>query len=87
MNMFGVYHLYDVDGEFGDAVCKEDLIALFACEDDANKFVLDHQNPHVYDRPYCDLVCGELVVRPIHVYAHGEAPVKKYWWEEDDENV
>lgn len=61
--MFGVFHLYDVDGGFGDAVSKSELVAI--CEDEnlANEYAKNFDKTRVYDKPYAELECGTLVVK------------------------
>lgn len=68
--MFGIYHVWDEDGGFGDAVQVDELVALCYDKDTADAFVAKHSNKHVYDNPYCCLECGELVARDL-----GELPV------------
>lgn len=64
--MFGIYHMYDVDGGFGDAVTRDDLIALCDDEKMANEYAERFNATHVYDTPYADLYCGELEVRDLN---------------------
>lgn len=63
--VYAVFHIYDVDGGFGDAINQEDFV--FATEDKeaAEGYVEKHSNPHVYSVPYDSLMCGELVIREI----------------------
>ena len=43
--MFGVFHKYDVDGGFGDAVSERDLICVFKTAEEANDFVEKYEKP------------------------------------------
>lgn len=63
--VYTVFHIYEVDGGFGDAVAQEDFV--FATEDKeaAEGYVEKYNNPHVYSVPYDSLTCGELVIREI----------------------
>ena len=36
--VYGVFHLYDEDGGFGDAIRQKDLICIFDSEEKANAF-------------------------------------------------
>lgn len=74
--MYGVYHIYDVDGGFGDAVEKEDLICVFENQIDAVNFKCKYENPHVYDDPYTSLFCGKLETRLLPEKANPDT----FWW-------
>ena len=63
--IYQVVHVFDVDGGFGDAIEEQETLVTFDNLDDAKKFVERYSNPFVYDHPYADLHCGELV---IHTY-------------------
>lgn len=86
--MFGVFHKYDVDGGFGDAIAESDLICVFKTVEEANDFVEKYEKPHVYDVPYCELYCGVLEVQELPT-TYDEA---NFWWlrnsvvSEDDES-
>lgn len=89
MKIFGVFHSFDVDGEFGDAISKKELICVFASEEEAKDFIKKFEKPHVYDIPYHALECGKLELRELPT-TYNE---KDFWWlseeygeyEEDDE--
>ena len=87
MKTFGVFHIFDVDGNFGDAVRQEELICVFNSEEEANEFKTKFERPHVYDCPYHALECGKLEVRELPT-TYNE---KDFWWlhnseeEEDDD--
>ena len=49
---YGVFHRYDEDGGFGDAIRQKDLICIFDSEEK-------------YSEPYDMLYCGELEVREL----------------------
>lgn len=59
--IFAVYHVYDVDGGFGDAIGQKKLLFTTPDENVAKKYVKDNSNDHIYDIPYSELHCGELI--------------------------
>lgn len=59
--MFLIYHEYDVDGGYGDAVPCRDLLYIVDDETVAKDYVERFSNEYVYDRPYADLMAGKLV--------------------------
>lgn len=63
--MYGVYHLYDVDGGFGDAVEQEELVGICDTEEEADDYVTAWDDPYVYEVPYRHLYCGCLIVKEI----------------------
>ena len=92
--IYEVVHLYDVDGGFGDAIGREDVIARFAEESKAKEIVEKYAKPHIYEKPYASLYCGELVVHEVELDVYPEE--KSMWWlrtksleddwDEDDED-
>ena len=87
MSKFGVFHIFDVDGGFGDAIGQQELICIFDTEEQANEFKTKFEKPHVYDRPYQALECGKLEVKELPT-SYDE---KDFWWlseeyEEDEED-
>ena len=77
MKIYNVYHLYDVDGEYGDAVYAETLVAIFASETDAKAFVAKYDNPYVYEKPYQELWCNHYVIRETEIITHEEFDINK----------
>ena len=63
--MYAVYHCYDVDGGFGDAISKSEIIAIFQTKELANTYATRWNDPHIYSKPYDKLVCGLLEVREL----------------------
>lgn len=61
MKLFGVYHEWDTDGGFGDAVGQKDLIGVTNSEEEAKAYVEKWSNDHIYDKPYDYLHCGLLI--------------------------
>lgn len=68
---YDVYHIYDIDGGFGDAVYEESKVATFESKEDAEKFVEKFNNPHVYYKPYDELNCGILEIRESEIIPKG----------------
>lgn len=58
--IYGIFHCYEVDGGFGDAVLMEDLLFVTDSEEIAKAYVEKWSHPYIYDRPYSYLTCGEL---------------------------
>lgn len=77
MKVYNVYHVYDVDGGFGDAVETDVLIATFENEDDAKAFVEKYSKPEVYDRPYSELWHHKLVISETEIITHAEFDINK----------
>ena len=74
--IFGVFHVYDVDGGFGDAVGCKDLLCVFASKEEANAFVKTYSKPHIYEVPYLELECGRLVVEELPT----AMDKSRMWW-------
>ena len=74
--VYGVFHLYDEDGGFGDAIRQKELICIFDSEEKANAFKEKYQNPHEYSEPYDKLYCGELQVEELPT-TYNETD---FWW-------
>ena len=78
--IYGVYHLYDVDGGFGDAISQKDLLCVFLNKEEAEKFAKEYENEHVYDTPYAPLYCGTMVVEELPTQFNAEMA----WWMKED---
>ena len=76
MKTFGVFHIFDVDGGFGDAIPQEELICTFNSVEEAWDFIKKYEKPHVYDCPYQCLECGKLELRELPT-TYNE---KDFWW-------
>ena len=77
MKIYNVYHLYDVDGGFGDAIPKSEMVAIFESKADAEAFVEKYNKPYVYDKPYDTLWCNEYVVTETEIISHKEFNINK----------
>lgn len=55
MTTYLLFHIYDTDGGFGDAIAESKLLGVFATREQAEKVKSALQNPHVYATPYDDL--------------------------------
>jgi len=58
--MFAIIHYYDVNGGFGDAVGKEEVLGYVETEEDAKEYVARYSNPRTYAIPYSRLECHAL---------------------------
>ena len=76
IKVFGVFHKFDVDGGFGDAITEEELICTFDTLEKAEEFKKKYEDPHIYECPYDDLECGELIVRELPS-SYDESG---FWW-------
>lgn len=70
MMLYSVYHCYDVDGEFGDAIPEERLMAIFENEADAKAFVEKYHTPYVYKKPHAELYCNAYEIRETEIVSH-----------------
>ena len=83
--IYQVFHYYGTDGGFGDCVSQEAVIATFADYADAKAFVDRFAKPHIYDKPYSYLPCGELRVMESDIIQKGELNLddidtSNFWW-------
>lgn len=65
--IYQVVHTYDVDGGFGDAITREDVVATFSKWEDAKAYRDKWNNPHVYAKPYSCLECGLLHIECVDI--------------------
>ena len=77
MKVYDVYHCYDEDGGFGDAIPQMELVATFTDKADAVAFVEKYSHPRVYDTPYDALYCNEFVARETELITHDEFNINK----------
>lgn len=77
MKIYNVYHVYDIDGGYGDAVREKDFVAAFVSETDAKAFVEKYNAPYVYDEPYNSLCCNEYCIRETEIITHEEFDINK----------
>lgn len=82
-SMFGVFHVYDVDGGFGDAIGSKDLICVCVSKEEAEEVARTFSNPHVYDVPYAELKCGDLVVEELPTTVRRD---QMWWLKKSDED-
>ena len=54
-----------IDGGFGDACGREDLVAFCKDKEMAERYVEEHSKPEVYARPYNELYHHMLEVRDL----------------------
>lgn len=62
---FNIFHQYDIDGGFGDAIPQEDLLGYIEVdsEEDAKAYCDKWSVDHVYDIPYNELHEGKLIYK------------------------
>lgn len=77
MKIYSVYHSYDIDGGYGDAVCTDEHVATFANKADAKAFVEKYNNPYIYDKPYDELCCNEFFIREMEIITPAEFDINK----------
>lgn len=77
MKIYNVYHCYDVDSGYGDAVETEILVATFESETDAKTFVEKYSDPYVYKKPYDELYCNVYIIRETELVTHAEFNINK----------
>jgi len=66
--LYNIYHAYDVDGGFGDAIGEQDYVATVeATEKEIEEFKKEWDKPRIYSRPYADLYEHSIVVEKINV--------------------
>ena len=66
--LYNVYHSYDVDGGFGDAVRTKKFIGLVeATEKEIKEFLSVWNKPRIYERPYSDLYCHMVSAEPVRI--------------------
>ena len=61
--IYGVFHGYDVDGGFGDAVYCEDPVFFTTSESEAEAWAEKWSTGEVYDKPYAELTKNNFEVR------------------------
>ena len=84
MKVYNVFHQYETHCG-GDDKCQDtELIATFESREDADAFVYEFANPHVYDEWYPSLSCGELYVKEQEIISHDGFDLysvpSSYWW-------
>ena len=82
--LWNIYHHYDVDGAYGDAVGQVDHIATIeATEEEVKAFVEKWHKPIIYDIPYSELICGWIEAEPVEIKTISELekdPKNIYGW-------
>lgn len=66
--LYAIYHTYDTDGGFGDAIPQTDHVAtVMATEEEIKEFLDKWCKPEVYEHPYADLSCHYVHAEPVEV--------------------
>ena len=77
--LFGVYHVYDVDGGIGDAVEKSDFVGcIYATDEEAKAYVKKWSKPKVYATPYAKLWHHVVVLKEVKIYDGNIMEFKPY---------
>lgn len=67
--LFAVFHEYDVDGGFGDAVGTSDFVGcIYATDEEAKAYLEKWDKPKVYAHPYSDLYCFGVKLEEVKIY-------------------
>ena len=65
---YNIFHCYDVDGGFGDAVHKRECVATVkATEKQIDNFIKEWNKPRIYERPYSCLYEHSIRVEKIEI--------------------
>lgn len=84
-HLWEVFHCYDVDGGFGDAVGQKDAVGVaYATEYEIDEYLKKWDKPKVYDRPYASLYHHTVRVQKIEI-APSIDEVIPYSWKDDEE--
>lgn len=83
MSIYGVFHSYEVDGGFGDAVDTEELIGVTSDLSEAENFVkkfslCENNMGAIYDIPYAALTLGTLVIRELNTLSINKCPYEDW---------
>ena len=66
--LWNIFHVYDTDGGFGDAITQTELVGTVeATDEEIAEFVKKWNNPQVYDSPYADLYFGGVFVDEVKI--------------------
>ena len=77
--LYQIIHSFEEEGEFGDAVFREDVVATFSSEEKAKRFIREFSNPHIYDESCVSkFSCGELEISEIELDI--VPPQEDMWW-------
>ncbi len=66
--LWNIYHHYDNDGEYGDAipVCQH-VATIAATEEEIEEFLKKWNRPRIYESPYADLWFGRVTAEMVVV--------------------
>ena len=66
--LYNIFHVFDVDGGFGDAVKTEKCLGLVeATEEEIEEFLKLWDKPRIYDHPYSDLYEHHVKAEPVKI--------------------
>ena len=79
--MYAVYHVFDVEGEFGDPIENRRLVALCANKDLADNYARKFDCTHAYKDEFLQLFCGQLEVEELDIPIVDEGTIPESPWE------
>lgn len=66
--LYQIFHIYDVDGGFGDPIEQTELVATVeATEEQIAEFIKTWDKPRVYERPFGALYEHHVIAKPVEV--------------------
>lgn len=67
-SLWAIYHEYDLDGGYGDAIPSSEMVGIvMATNDEIADFIKKYNKPIVYDKPYNELCCHVIRVEKIDI--------------------
>ena len=79
--MYAIYHVFDVEGEFGDPIEKRELVAISANKALAEKYAEEYDCTHAYKDEFLQLFCGQLEVEKLDIPLVDEGTIPESPWE------
>lgn len=77
--LYIIRHGYDVDGGFGDAIWREDVVGIVsATRQEIDEFIKKFDKPAIYDIPYSELFCHTLYADEVSLSTMEELYSKPY---------
>lgn len=81
MIIYVIKHLYDVDGGFGDAITREEILGAVTDKAKAEEYVAKYSKPEVYAKPYDELWHHELIIEKMEI---NNLNINENPWEEEE---
>lgn len=77
MKIYSIYHIYEVDGGFGDSILKEEHVITLESETDAKEFIDKYNHPYAYDKIYDEMYCNKYTIRETETISHKSFNINK----------